>query len=55
MADRLGVTVTTISNWEIGSTVPQLTEAKRIAAAFGTSQEEIEQAIVKASRLVAAK
>lgn len=51
IAERLGKTVTTISNWETGATVPPLVEATEIAAAYGVEVEDVEQAIVAATRV----
>lgn len=36
-ADRLGVTPTTIQNWEIGKTVPNLLTLKAIAYEYGVT------------------
>lgn len=55
LAHRLGKTTTTVANWETGDTLPPLTEAAAIAAAYDVAQETIEKTIVQAARLKAAK
>lgn len=41
-ADRIGVSVATIYNWETGKTEPKATQFRRIAEVYGVRMEDIQ-------------
>lgn len=41
LAEKLNVTRQTISNWELGQTVPDIVQAKEIAKAFNITLDEL--------------
>lgn len=43
LADQLGVTVPTVSKWELGQRTPELEKVFRMTLIFGVSIEEIVQ------------
>ncbi len=43
LADQLGVTVPTVSKWELGQRTPELERVFRMTLIFGVSIEEIVQ------------
>lgn len=43
LADQLGVTVPTVSKWELGQRTPELERAFRMTLIFGVPIEEIVQ------------
>lgn len=43
LADQLGVTVPTVSKWELGQRTPELERVFRMAMIFGVPIEEIVQ------------
>lgn len=55
-AERLGVTSTTIQNWEIGKTIPNLLTLKAIAYEYGVTVDYLtSNSILDASRLTRQK
>ena len=51
-AKIIGVSVTTIKNWESGTNYPKQKYIKKIAECFGTSVEEIENGGLKTSKII---
>lgn len=41
VADKLGVTVNTLSAWENGKSEPRITQAKKLAALYGLTTDDI--------------
>lgn len=41
-ADRIGVSMATVYNWEAGKTEPRARQFQRIARAYGVAMEDIE-------------